>query len=418
MEEQLSLFQAVKDVYADSDGAQIDNRTLYAEVAKRAGICHETMHGRVPIGKDQAPRSPVARAVRWAQQTLKTEGLLEHSDGKRAVWQLTAQGRQRLCRIKRGHVLLAFSTDLGVALWGDTLDVFANLGEPISLCLTSPPYPIARGRAYGQFAESEYVDFLCRAIEPIVKNLRLGGSVVLNISNDVFERGLPSRSLYQERLVLALHDRLDLHLMDRVIWHNPSKPPGPVQWASIHRKQLNVSYEPVLWMTNDPRQVRSDNRRVLEPHSERQQKLIRAGGENRHGVYSDGAYAVRPGAYSRTTPGRIPRNVLALGHACPSQKHYKQSTRALGLPVHGAPYPLRLAKFFINFLTEKDDLVVDPFGGSLTTGHGAEALGRRWVSSDNIWEYLRGGAERFQGAHGFCLNPAFDGCRPPAACVA
>ena len=291
--------------------------------------------------------------------------------------------------------------------------MFANLGEPISLCLTSPPYPIARGRAYGQFAEPEYVDFLCRVIEPIVKNLRPGGSVVLNISNDVFERGLPSRSLYQERLVLALHDRLGLHLMDRVIWHNPSKPPGPVHWASIHRKQLNVSYEPVLWMTNDPRQVRSDNRRVLEPHSTRQQKLIRAGGENRHGVYSDGAYTVRPGSYSRATPGRIPRNVLAMGHACPDQKRYKQSTRALGLPVHGAPYPLRLAKFFINFLTEKDDLVVDPLGGSLTTGHGAEELGRRWVSSDNIWEYLRGGAERFHGADGFWINQAFNNCCAP-----
>ena len=40
----------------------------------------------------------------------------------------------------------------------------------------------------------------------------------------------------------------------------------------------------------------------------------------------------------------------------------------------------KLAQFFINFLTDKNDLVVDPFAGSNTTGAAAEDLGRRWVA--------------------------------------
>jgi site-specific DNA-methyltransferase (cytosine-N4-specific) len=42
--------------------------------------------------------------------------------------------------------------------------------------------------------------------------------------------------------------------------------------------------------------------------------------------------------------------------------------------------PLGLASFFINFLTERGDLVFDPFAGTNTTGYCAEKLGRRWAA--------------------------------------
>jgi len=54
-----------------------------------------------------------------------------------------------------------------------------------------------------------------------------------------------------------------------------------------------------------------------------------------------------------------------------------------------------LAIFLIRFLTEEGDLVVDPFAGSLTTGVGAEQTNRRWLLTECMWEYLRGGGERF-----------------------
>lgn len=228
-----------------------------------------------------------------------------------------------------------------------------------------------------------------------------GGSLCLNISNDVFESGLPSRSMYVERLLLALHDRLGLHLMDRLIWENPSKPPGPIAWASKERVQLNVGYEPIYWLTNDPRHVRSNNRRVLEKHTEQHMKLIQAGGEQRTQTFSDGAYNLRPGRFGNTTEGRIPKNVLTFGHSCKDQRQYKRMARDAGLPPHGAPMPLKLASFLVEFLSESDDLVVDPFGGSFTTAKAAERLGRRWLSTECMLEYVLGGAQRFQDAPGF-----------------
>lgn len=63
--------------------------------------------------------------------------------------------------------------------------------------------------------------------------------------------------------------------------------------------------------------------------------------------------------------------------------------------------PLKLASFLVEFLSEPDDLVADPFGGSFTTAKAAERLGRRWLSTECMLEYVLGGALRFQDAPGF-----------------
>jgi site-specific DNA-methyltransferase (cytosine-N4-specific) len=51
--------------------------------------------------------------------------------------------------------------------------------------------------------------------------------------------------------------------------------------------------------------------------------------------------------------------------------------------------------FFIKFVTEKDDLVLDPFAGSNTTGAVADRLGRRWIAVESEEDYLRASQFRF-----------------------
>jgi len=390
---QLSLFPHVKAAYAQADGP-LSNEELYQRVAKNAGMDEAALNHVQPVGREQKPRSLVKREIRWHQQTLKHAGLLKHGD-RRGEWELTRNGKVSLRKIKPRSSLVAFSTDLGAAIWSLSDDFFSALDAPITLCLTSPPYPLRRSRAYGNPSLDQYIEFVVESLRPIAANLAEDGSICLNISNDIFLPNSPARSIYREKLVIALAEELGLWKMDVFPWENPCKPPGPIQWASKTRQQLNTTYEPIYWFARNPQRVKADNRRVLLPHTDKHLDFIRKGGCQEHREYSDGAYRQRPGSFGRETEGRIPRNILRFPHNCPSQSEYKRKAKALGLPPHGAPYPLMLAIFLIRFLTEEGDLVVDPFAGSLTTGVGAEQTNRRWLLTECMWEYLRGGGERF-----------------------
>lgn len=403
---QLDLFSHVAAAFADASADGLATGALYDIVARSTGIDHSAATARVPIGTAKALHSPFKRAVRWHQQTLKTLGVVERVPDRTGFWRLTQPVTKDLDRAADGVKLVAFSTMLGMAIWARNEDVFRGLAEPIALCVTSPQYPLRQARAYGNPTDNQYVDFICGALEPIVANLVTGGSIVLNISNDIFQHRSPARSLYMERLVLALHDRLGLALMDRIPWVNYSKPPGPTRWACVDRVHLATAYEPLLWLTNDPGRVRADNRRVLQAHTERHRRLLEAGGEQRSASYGDGAYRIRPQSFGNPTSGRLSRNVVERGHRCADTLAYRRAAATLGLPAHGAMQPTAIPDFFTRFLTEPGDLVVDPFGGTIRTGLAAERLGRRWIVTEWILQYVRGAAELFSQSDGFLMHPA------------
>jgi len=408
---QLNLFAAMIDAYGAHDGP-VTNVHLYGALADKGAVDLASLLAKVPVGKAKQKHSLAKRSVRWMQQNLRRAGVIERVPEARGKWRMSDKAKAALTAAEPDVTLVGFSTNLGLALWTSSNKAFEALGEPIHLLLTSPPYPIREARAYGAVTPQQYIDFICGAIEPIVKNLAPGASVALNVTNDCFQSRSPARVISHERLCVALEDRFGLSKMDSLIWHKTSAPPGPIQWASINRMQLNQGYELVLWFTNDPSKVFSDNRRVLQPHSEKHLELIAAGGEKRTASYSDGAYRIKEGSFGNITPGKIPTNVLSFAHSCADQRQYKKRARELGLPVHGAPMPLRLAKFLIEFLTEPGHLVVDRFAGSMTTAKAAELTGRRWLAAEMMAEYVRGGAERFRGTLGFASTLAVGGVGP------
>jgi site-specific DNA-methyltransferase (cytosine-N4-specific) len=76
---------------------------------------------------------------------------------------------------------------------------------------------------------------------------------------------------------------------------------------------------------------------------------------------------------------------------------YRKYCAEKGLDPHPARMQPELAGFFIEFLTQPGDLVVDPFAGSNTTGAVAEALGRRWLCVEADAAYAEGSRGRFEG---------------------
>ncbi|MBI6556966.1 N-4 cytosine specific DNA methylase [Pseudomonas veronii 1YdBTEX2] len=401
--------EQIASVYQATPDTAISNAALYSLVSQKAGVPISVIDERVPVGKSGQKHSLARRAIRWGQQDLKRQGILERVKGERGVWRLTEAAKRDLHAAKSGVKLLGFRTDLGIAVWGPSGDIFKNLHVPVSLVYSSPPYALRRPRAYGNPDEREIVDFICDTLEPVIEAMAEDASLVLNVSNDVFHANSPARSTYVERLTLEICDRFNpMWLMDRLIWENKSKMPGPMQWCSRTRQQLQVSWEPLLWFARNPLKVKSDNRRVLEPHSERHLKLMQAGGENRETNYGDGAYRLKVGSFGTPTPGRIPNNIITRGHRCAHGSRYRKAAIELGLPTHGAGQPFSVPEFLIRFLTEEGDLVVDPFSGRGMTSLAAELNNRAWMSGEINLEYIRSGAELFRGRPGFWLNPQIE----------
>lgn len=397
--QQADLFEPIRAVY--EAGGTLSNADLYERLATDEVIPKGALLERIPVGKAGDLHNPTLRAVRWTQQTLRRLGLLEKVPGKRGVWRSTQESRGDLTPAPPRRILLGFSTKLGLALWGDCKDVFSQITEPVHCVITSPPYPIAKGRAYGAVTEDQYVDFICHALEPLVRRLATGACIALNLTNDVFLKGTPLRSMFKERLVLAMHSRLGLGKLDEICWLDSTKAPGPIAWASKERFLLHTGYEPVLIFTNSDRPLFASNQRVLLPHSAQHLKLIAKGGEARTASYGDGANRIKPGAFSRPTAGKIPTNVLSFPHRCRSQDDIRKFVKSEGLPTHGATFPLALAKFLVEYLSEAGQLVADPFSGWFTTALAAEMTGRRWVGCERMLQYIEGARRRFTGRDGF-----------------
>ena len=114
-------------------------------------------------------------------------------------------------------------------------------------------------------------------------------------------------------------------------------------------------------------------------------------------------HSISPTSFFRDNGGSIPSNVLRYSNTG-SRDDYLTYCRAKKLTPHPARMPIGLPEFFIKFLTDPDDIVLDPFGGSNTTGAAAEKLGRRWITVEAEKGYVQGSRGRFL-KHGVSTQP-------------
>jgi site-specific DNA-methyltransferase (cytosine-N4-specific) len=92
---------------------------------------------------------------------------------------------------------------------------------------------------------------------------------------------------------------------------------------------------------------------------------------------------------------RLPKNMFSIANT-KSNDYFTKTCRSKNITPHPARMPEELASFFIHFLTDKNDMVLDPFAGSNTTGYCAEKLGRKWSSFEQKMEYGEQALIRFK----------------------
>jgi DNA modification methylase len=285
-----------------------------------------------------------------------------------------------------------YQTRYGLQLCADSREILRYLPEQsIDLIVTSPPFALLRQKSYGNKNQDAYVAWLLEFGEAAFKPLKDTGSFVLDLGG-AYQRGKPVRSLYNFRVLLEFCDRLGYQLAEEFFWHNPAKLPSPIEWVNKRKVRAKDSVDTVWWFskTENPK---ADVTRVLVPYSQRMKTLLKDPAKFYRPKGRPSGHDIAE-AFGKSNGGAIPSNLLQISNT-DSNSHYLRICKALGRESHPARFPNELPKFFIEFLTDPGDLVVDIFSGSNTTGYIAEQLGRRWLSIELDRSYATLSSVRF-----------------------
>lgn len=283
-----------------------------------------------------------------------------------------------------------FKGQYGEILLGDSLEWLgqAKAGS-IDLVVTSPPFALTRKKEYGNEVGEEYLDWLRPFAREIYRVLKDSGSFVIDLGG-AWNKGLPTRSLYQFEVLLMLCKEIGFHLAQDFYWWNPARIPSPAEWVTVRRIRVKDAVNTVWWLSKTP-WPKASNTRIVQPYSQSMKHLLKNGYKAK----------LRPSGhdistkFSKDNGGAIPPNLIALANT-ESNALYQRYCAEHSIKPHPARFPVEIPEYFVRMLTDVGDKVVDIFGGSCGTGEVCERLKRNWTCIDLEEEYLRGALGRFQ----------------------
>ncbi len=290
---------------------------------------------------------------------------------------------------------IAYQTQWGQCFQGLAEDILQSAAlqhheHAVDLIFTSPPFPLNRKKKYGNQQGQAYIDWLAGFAQPFRKMLKPSGSIVMELGNS-WEPGKPIMSTLALEGLLAFLKVGQFRLCQQFVWYNPARLPSPAQWVNVERIRVKDAFTHLWWMSPTER-PKADNRRVLKEYSAAMQQLLRSGKYNAGKRPSE--HQIGEKSFLTDNQGAIPSNVISIANTH-ANNDYLAYCRVHKLPRHPARMPSQLTEFFIRFLTESGDIVLDPFAGSNTTGAVAEQLGRRWIAIEPQRDYILGSRGRF-----------------------
>lgn len=290
---------------------------------------------------------------------------------------------------------IAYDTKLGKCLHGNVGNIlnkkaFQKYKGKVNLIFTSPPFPLNRKKKYGNLKGIEYIEWLTKITTSLKDYLAEDGSFVIEIGNS-WEENEPVMSTLPLETLLSIKSKGNFKLCQQFIWFNTAKLPSPVQWVNIERARVKDSFTNIWWLSKIST-PKANNKNILEEYSKSMKKLFKT--KKYNSGLRPSEHEIGEKSFLKNNGGAIPSNVL-VGANTASTSNYLRRCKEKDIPLHPARMPNFIAEFFIRFLTDKNDLVLDPFAGSNTTGEVSEALGRRWISIEIDENYIIGSKQRF-----------------------
>lgn len=286
----------------------------------------------------------------------------------------------------------AYTTEYGEAWCGDSIELLERVPDgSVNLVMTSPPFALQRKKEYGNKDQHEYLDWITEFAKVVHRKLRDDGSFVLDLGGS-YQKGVPARSLYNFRVPIRFCDDLGFFLAEDFYWHNPSKLPSPIEWVNKRKIRAKDSVNTVWWFSKTE-WPKADVSKVLAPYSDRMKKLLKDPDKFYKPKLRPSGHDIGKG-FGKDNGGAIPSNLLQIPNT-ESNGAYVKGCKLVGIKAHPARFPAKLPEFFIKYLTDPNDLVIDIFAGSNTCGQVAESLQRRWISYDLDQQYVAASAFRF-----------------------
>lgn len=160
----------------------------------------------------------------------------------------------------------------------------------------------------------------------------------------------------------AVMQQLGFWFINDIIWHKKNPTPN------FKGTRLNNSHETLIWATKSMKSKYTFNYKTakelnIDTVSEKD--------------YSNGV---------RKQMGSVWRFAVCAGG--------ERLKRDNGEKLHSTQKPVALLKRIIAVSSKKGDIVLDPFGGTMTTGAAAKMLGRRYIMIEKEEEYCRYGQKR------------------------
>lgn len=251
---------------------------------------------------------------------------------------------------------------------GDTKNVLQNMierGEKVDMIFTSPPYYSMRKNysgnddgEVGSIHVDDYADWFLEFTESFLKVLKPNGSFFLNI-NDKIDDGAVHPVL--DELKYKMRKQGWYLVAKPYIWFKKNAIPTNCKYRAIDR------YEYVFHFSNSNKpKFRADNCRT--EHSEvtkRRFKKPVTTINSRDGVYDSQMRELNE-------KGSLPHNVvIAASESNPSI-------------LHPAPFSVELAEWFVKIGSDENDIILDPFAGSSTTGVASLKNQRKFIGIDLV----------------------------------
>ena len=310
-----------------------------------------------------------------------------------------------------------YETKHGRLLVGDSKELLtenrlSSYRGRVQLVFSSPPFPLNTKKRYGNLKGQDYVTWLASFAPLLSELLTDDGSIVIELGNG-WEPGTPTMSTLPLEALLAFKREGGLHLCQEFICYNPARLPTPAQWVNVERCRVKDAYTRLWWMSRTEK-PKADNRAVLTSYSDSMAKLLERGTYNsgkrpsQHDIgeesfLTDNGGAIPPNVFLPALEQLLPdflsslpalHGLLSIANTA-SNDPFQRYCRDHGLALHPAKMPQKLVEFFIRMLTDKNDIVFDPFAGSNTTGYIAEQLKRRWIGIEKDESYAKASKHRF-----------------------